>query len=211
MSGTVSHGRDIRRQAEAVAAVAHRRRRAGFLAAIAGVALLAAACGGNPSSATGGSAYQRALPFAQCMRSHGIGNFPDPDTSGNFDSGGIPASPQYDAAQRTCVRLHPYNMVLAPQQRAHLMSEALKFSRCMRAHGIPNFSDPTQGNGGISFGGQTTAGMFPGQGGSSPGAGSGPGRNASSQPTANTGSGPPESPQYQAAAQGCQSYEGKGK
>jgi hypothetical protein len=181
-------------------------RRAGFLAGVAGVALLAAACGGSPSSATGGSAYQQALPFAQCMRSHGIGNFPDPDTSGNFDTSSIPASPQYDAAQRTCVRLHPYNMVLAPQQQAHLMSEALKFARCMRAHGVPNFPDPTQNNTGISFGGQTTAGSPPGQGGSSPGAG--PGRNASSQPST---VGSSESPQYQAAAQACRSYAGKGK
>ncbi len=187
---------------------------AGFLAAMACIALLAAACGGgSPSSAAGGSAaYQDALPFAQCMRSHGIGNFPDPDSSGNFDvNGSVHAdSPQYAAAQRTCVRLHPYNMVLSPHQVAKMMAEALKFARCMRAHGVPNFPDPTENNGAISFV------NVPGQpGGSSPGAGSGQRGTSSGQPTTGTssgsGSGPSESPQFQAATQACQSHAGKGK
>ncbi len=136
-----------------------------FLAAMACTALLAAACGGSPASATGGSsAYQKALPFAQCMRSHGIENFPDPDSSGGFNVGDSvnTNTPQYAAAKRTCVQLHPYNMLLSPQQKAGLMSRALKFARCMRAHGLPNC-------------------------------------------------GPSESPQYQAAAQACRNYEGKGK
>jgi hypothetical protein len=189
---------------------------AGFLGAMACIALLAAACGGSPSSAAGGSAaYQDALPFAQCMRSHGIGNFPDPDSSGNFDvNGSVHAdSPQYAAAQRTCVRLHPYNMVLSPHQVAKMMAEALKFARCMRAHGVPNFPDPTENNGGISFGSQTSAGSPPGQGGSSPEAGSGQRGTGSGQPTTGTssGSGPSESPQFQAATQACQSHAGKGK
>ncbi len=187
--------------------------RAGFLAAMVGTALLAAACGGSHSSATGGSvAYQQALPFAQCVRSHGIGNFPDPDSSGNFDANSIPDTQQYREAHTTCVRLHPYNMALSPHQVATMMSRALKFARCMRAHGVPSFPDPTQNNGGISFGSQTSGGPPPGQGGSSPRAGSGQGRNASSQPSTATGSGPSaESPQYQAAAQACQSFAGKGK
>jgi hypothetical protein len=186
-------------------------RRAGFLAAMACIALLAAACGGgSPSSATGGSAaYQQALPFAQCMRSHGIGNFPDPDSSGNFDvNGSVHAdSPQYAAAQRTCVRLHPYNMVLSPHELAKMMAGALKFARCMRAHGVPYFPDPTENNGGISFG------SVPGQSGSSPEAGSGQRGTGSGQPTTGTssGSGPSESPQFQAATRACQSYTRKGK
>jgi hypothetical protein len=181
-------------------------RRAGFLAAMACAALLAAACGGSPSAATGGSsAYQQALPFAQCMRSHGIGNFPDPDSSGNFNVNGKSVnqnSPQYAAAQATCVKLHPYNMVLSPQQQAHMMSQALKFARCMRAHGVPNFPDPTQTNGGISFGGPAAAGSSNDQHGT-----------GSGHPTASpgSGSGPSESPQYQAATQTCRSYQKGGK
>ena len=62
-------------------------RRAAALAAMAGVALLAAACGGSsPSSATGGPARaQAALAHARCMPSHGVPDFPDPDSNGDFN------------------------------------------------------------------------------------------------------------------------------
>jgi hypothetical protein len=144
------------------------------------------------------------------MRSHGIGSFPDPDSNGNFDvSGGSvnQSSPQYAAAKSTCVKLHPYNMVLSPQQVTKMMSQALKFARCMRGHGVPNFPDPTENNAGISFGGQTSAGSPPssGQGSASPGR---PGGGSGSPAI---GSAPPESPQYQAATHACQQYAGKGK
>ena len=194
-------------------------RLAGLLAVMTCSALLATACGGSPSAATGGlPAYQLALPFAQCMRSHGIGNFPDPDVIGNFDIGDIidQRSPQYAAAKATCVRLHPYNMVLSPQQDAAMMSRALEFARCMRSHGVPNFPDPTESDGRLSFGSQTSPSPPPGHGGSSPGAGSGQrgtgsGRPATGAPRPVTSpSGPPESQQYQAAMQACHSYAGKG-
>jgi hypothetical protein len=142
------------------------------------------------------------------MRSHGIGNFPDPDSNGNFPNPNIPYSPQYAKAQSTCVKLHPYNMVLSPQQVTKTMSQALKFARCMRAHGVPDFPDPTQGNNGIAFGSQTSGGSVPAQGGSAQPTAS-TGKGGSAQPTASTSvgtSGPSESPQYQAAAQACQSY-----
>jgi hypothetical protein len=50
-----------------------------------------------------------ALQFSQCMRSHGLSNFPDPTFSGNgvrlqlSKSGGIdPNSPAFKAAQQAC-------------------------------------------------------------------------------------------------------------
>lgn len=59
-----------------------RRRRAGVLAAIlAGVALLAAACGGSgtpnagASSGPGAITVQKIDSFAACMRGHGVANF----------------------------------------------------------------------------------------------------------------------------------------
>ena len=185
-----------------------RRSRLRWAGVLACAVLLAAACGSPTPDSAGSSAYAKALPFAQCMRSHGIGNFPDPDSSGNFDVGNsVSHSPQYATAQATCVRLHPYNMVLSPNQVAQLMAQALKFSRCMRAHGVLNFPDPTEGGSGISFGGQTSAGS---------GASSGQGSGGSGKPGGGTshgsGSGvPSESPQYQAASHACQRYAGKGK
>jgi hypothetical protein len=54
------------------------------ITASAGLALLVTACGGsNKAASVGQSEYLR---FASCMRSHGIGDFPDPITG----SGGHP-------------------------------------------------------------------------------------------------------------------------
>lgn len=195
-----------------------RLRWAGVLAA---AALLAAGCGSPAGGrAAGSSPYQKALPFAQCMRSHGVPNYPDPLSNGNFGdiSNSIQHSPQYAGAKQTCTRLHPWNMVLSPHQQAQEMTELLKYSRCMRAHGVPNFSDPTETSNGISFGGpanEGSAGSGQGSSGSGQGSsGSGQGSAGSGKPSgsgspASQGGGsgaPSESPQYQAANQACQSY-----
>jgi hypothetical protein len=52
---------------------------------------------------------QQALAFSQCMRSHGVPNFPDPKVSGNTvqlggpsSQGFDPNSPQFQAAQKAC-------------------------------------------------------------------------------------------------------------
>jgi hypothetical protein len=57
---------------------------AGVLAAaLAGAAVLAAACGGGGSPATPGlSVHATAVAYAQCMRSHGVPGWPDPDSRG---------------------------------------------------------------------------------------------------------------------------------
>lgn len=46
----------------------------------------------------------------------------------------------------------------APETPGQLQSDALKFSRCMRAHGLPNFPDPSPG-GGFVF--KTGSGLNP--------------------------------------------------
>ena len=41
--------------------------------------------------------------LAACMRTHGFPNFPDPDSTGGFDSSKFdPSSPQFQAAMQTC-------------------------------------------------------------------------------------------------------------
>jgi hypothetical protein len=43
------------------------------------------------------------VKLAQCMRSHGFPNFPDPDSSGAFDSSKFDSSsPQFQSAMQTC-------------------------------------------------------------------------------------------------------------
>jgi hypothetical protein len=123
------------------------RRAGGLAAAVAGTVLLAAACGGGGSSAAAGSkAYQHALAFARCMRSHGEPSWPDPTSGGAFSTSGINLnSPQFSLASSACKNLQPAGGVhfqLSAAQQQALIKQGLKFAACMRAHGIPNFPDP---------------------------------------------------------------------
>lgn len=114
------------------------------------------AFGGAPGSGNGhfsmamntGSAALGAK-FSACMRKHGVENFPDPNGQGviQISSGtGIdPSSPTFQSAQSTCQKLLPNGGRPTPQQQAQMQQKMLAFSKCMRAHGIKDFPDPTNG------------------------------------------------------------------
>jgi hypothetical protein len=149
-----------------------RRSRRAALAGVlvTGIVLFASACGSSPSSSpgvaanggssstasassspSGGSAVQKALAYAACMRSHGVSNFPDPNSQGQFQitsSQGINVqSSQYQRAQTACQSLAPTQGGSTAQNKA----AALQFSACMRSHGVSNFPDPNA-NGGFMIG-----------------------------------------------------------
>ena len=131
------------------------RRRAGagiLAAALAGIAVLAGACGGGAPTGTGSgngqTPYQQALAYARCMRAHGDPGFPDPNSQGLFPH---PAGPQYQSASRACGHLLPSQPLTAAQKQEHV-SQALKFAACMRSHGVPSFPDPTIVQGGTAVG-----------------------------------------------------------
>lgn len=83
------------------------------------------------------------------MRSHGVQDYPEPDSSGqlpkitpsNVQHYGVTMS-QLNAAQTACGKFWPFQPPTAAQAR-QLLAGYLKFARCMRAHGLPNFPDPT--------------------------------------------------------------------
>jgi hypothetical protein len=131
--------------------------RAGLLAIIACIALpTAAACGsGSVPTGAGGSATavgtpaasQQLVAFAQCMRAHGIPNYPDPSAvSGPIDSSQLGVSDStYESAKTTCVQLDPppqRSAGLTTAQEQQVLGKLLVFSRCMRSHGMPSFPDP---------------------------------------------------------------------
>jgi hypothetical protein len=142
-------------------------RQAGIPAiALAGVALLAAGCSGNApaqGSSAPGTVYQRALDYSQCMRAHGEANFPDPDGNGaipDVNNEINQSSPQYVAANKSCENIRSPDGTqndgnagsdghLPPQIQA-MLSQALKYSACMRSHGITNYPDPTVNSSGVS-------------------------------------------------------------
>jgi hypothetical protein len=87
--------------------------------------------------------------FSACMRKHGIANFPDPNGQGliTIQSGeGIdPNSPTFRSARTVCDKLLPNGGQPTPAQIARQQQEMLAFSVCMRAHGVKDFPDPTNG------------------------------------------------------------------
>ena len=142
MNDIISAGRDR-----------NRRVGAGILAtALAGIAVLIAACGGSPPTGPGPDGgqppYQQALAYEHCMRSHGDPGFPDPNSQGLFPH---PAGSQYRSASMACGHLLPSQPLTAAQKQAHV-SQALKFSACMRSHGFPGFPNPIVTNGGAAVG-----------------------------------------------------------
>jgi hypothetical protein len=161
-------------------------------AAIAALAALAAGCGGSSpgstvanlgstsaNTSTGTAApgargtpaafFSQALEFSQCMRSHGVPDFPDPQQHGHGISLTIhnqpgsdldPKAPQFQAAQRSCRAYAP-----APPSggapNPHLQQQALAFSQCMRSHGVPNFPDPKVSGNAVQLGGPGKQGIDP--------------------------------------------------
>lgn len=84
------------------------------------------------------------------MRAHGVHNFPDPSSTGQFsispNAGLNPFSPVFEAAQKACGGGPGSGG--APQMSESQKLAALAFSKCMRAHGVPNFPDPAYNPGG---------------------------------------------------------------
>jgi hypothetical protein len=193
------------------------------VAALASAALLVAGCGGSSSSpgvahlssttssssdASGGGSssspeggppsQQQMVAYSQCMRTHGVPEFPEPtegkllvrgsDHNGHV-TGVNPESAQFRAAQKACAKLAPNGgKPPSPAELAKLQEQALKFSRCMRTHGVPSFPDPeflhSGGGGGVQI---RLGGKKGGPSGIDP-----------------------NSPQFQAAQKACQSFGPKG-
>jgi predicted amidohydrolase YtcJ len=125
------------------------------VAASAAIAVLAAACGGSGSAPASAAqtAYQKAVAFSVCMRAHGEPGFPDPQPNGSLLIDG-----QKDhlngalmpSAQKACQHLLPKYPPLTAAQQQKLTAQALKFTACMRSHGIAGMADPVVSATGIS-------------------------------------------------------------
>jgi hypothetical protein len=150
-------------------------RRAGALAVTAAVAVLAAGCavhthvtlaGGTTSSPASAPTYAQELALAQCMRGHGVPDFPDPHTSGGYtltSNGSIEGaggssididSSQAQAAYGDCRHLLPgapsisqleRDVQQARYQQAQALPGLLTWAQCVRGHGVPDFGLPLDG------------------------------------------------------------------
>jgi hypothetical protein len=111
--------------------------------------LLLAACGSAANPSKNEASRDSALSFSRCMRAHGVSNFPDPTSGGGIElapsSGVNPQSPAFQTAQRSCQKLLPLRGAPAHMSASDRRA-AVKFARCMRANGVPDFPDPTDAN-----------------------------------------------------------------
>ena len=125
------------------------RPRAPALVALLGcVGLLAAGCGGSSPPITQQQEVSSYVAFAACLNKHGVQV--EAARAGGLvweAAPGVPGprSPQALAAERDCKSLVPTGWYQAPSsaQNAENLALMLRLAKCMRAHGVPNFPDPT--------------------------------------------------------------------
>ncbi len=133
-----------------------RRRAAIAVVAAAGLAVLAAGCGGGaPGPASAPTTSSGALTFARCMRSHGVAGFPDPTGGGQIPKPLVVearnADPsRFDAANAACRHLLSAGPPQGQTITAADQADYLHAAACMRRHGFPGFPDPTFPAGGVT-------------------------------------------------------------
>lgn len=137
---------------------------------IAALGLTAAGCGGtapgHSQSAAGSSQSSAPVAYAACMRTHGVNKFPDPQitTTANGVSvsqmvpAGAASSPAFKRAQKACARLQAGGQGATAGHQGPSKAVLLAFARCLRAHGISNFPDPTA-SGELQLGAISAAGV----------------------------------------------------
>jgi hypothetical protein len=104
-----------------------------------------------------------ALHYANCMRSHGVTDFPDPNSKAEFQIQPVQvhngvrtvsrdllgSSPAFQAAQRVCGSLGSAGRQVTAVQEKQEFHLTLEAAECMRANGVPNYPDPKWLNGSI--------------------------------------------------------------
>jgi hypothetical protein len=113
------------------------------LAAVTCVVVIAA-CGSssNTSKPARNGAF---VAYSECIRSHGVPNFPDPSPAGgiHLSSGINPQSPAFESAQQACTKLLPGGGPSSQHPSEQDKLQMLEISECMRRRGVSGFPDPT--------------------------------------------------------------------
>lgn len=128
------------------------------LALVASIGPIGAGCGSSTPSGTGAAgssgggsggiakatARDKGVKFAECVREHGVSDFPDPNAKGEFEYG-VSVSPDvWKKAVGACKALQPPG-TLSSKRSPQQQSVALRFAQCIRANGVKDFPDPVNG------------------------------------------------------------------
>jgi hypothetical protein len=133
------------------------------LALVALSSLISAGCGSSAPSETGTAAgtagtanstgtggakratdQDKGVKFAECIREHGVPDFPDPDAKGEFQYGVSVSPAVWKQATTACKDLQPPG-TLSAKRTPKQQSASLRFAQCVRDHGVKDFPDPVNG------------------------------------------------------------------
>jgi hypothetical protein len=148
---------------------AARFRRLAGAVVLAGIGLLAAACGGGPHPAGSGASSPPGLAqaldaYVHCMHGHGlpglyISRAPSSPSAGTAlmihgfaIEGADPSSSGFGSAQSACQHLLPQGTPPTGAELHQQFLSAVKSARCMRSHGYPDWPDPQVVNGRVGIG-----------------------------------------------------------
>ena len=138
----------------------NRRLRPLVALALAGlIGLISASCGSSASSETDTasrtgttssgadkklSARDKAVKFAECIRAHGVSDFPDPNEKNQFEYGVSVTPAVWKRATTGCTDLQPPG-TLSAKRTPKQQSASLRFAQCIRDNGVKDFPDPVNG------------------------------------------------------------------
>jgi hypothetical protein len=91
------------------------------------------------------TARDKAVKFAECIRAHGVSDFPDPNAKNEFEYGVSVSPAVWNKATSACKDLQPPG-TLSGKRTPKQQSTALKFAQCMRDNGVKDFADPANGD-----------------------------------------------------------------
>jgi hypothetical protein len=120
---------------------------------VALIGVISAGCGSNAPSDTGTtnsgadktvSARDKAVKFAECIRAHGVRDFPDPNAENQFEYGVSVTPAVWTKATTACKHLQPPG-TLSAKRTTKQQSAALRFAECVRDNGVKDFPDPVNG------------------------------------------------------------------
>ena len=135
------------------------RRPLAALAMVALISVISAGCGSDAPSETGAAgstatagstadrkltARDKAVKFAECIRAHGVADFPDPDAKNDFQYGVSVSPAVWKRATTACKDLQPPG-TLSAKRTPKQQSASLRFAQCVRDNGVKDFPDPVNG------------------------------------------------------------------
>ncbi len=135
--------------------MSRKRRPMSALILVAMVAVISG-CGSSAPAATGtgggnntAANAQKAVKFAECMRSNGVSQFHDPVASGKLTIDAVAngsslntSTPAFKQAISACKDLEPAGF-MGSKRSSQQQQAALKFAQCIRESGVNDFPDPT--------------------------------------------------------------------